>query len=105
MDENTRIALDVARLISQQIEAGQVSGVVRVGAVMTKAEQFRRLLEERVLVDELAVLTEDGPMCNCCYALWEYDADSCDVRPGSEWHHGDCWVVRVRAALNDDTTL
>lgn len=58
-----------------------------------------QLLAERVAFDEIAVLTEDGPMCHCCGALWEYDDDTPDVRPGTEWHNDGCWVLRARAAL------
>jgi hypothetical protein len=57
------------------------------------------LLTERVAIDEIAVPTEDGPMCLCCGAMWDYDDDSPDVKPGTEWHKDDCWVLRVRAVL------
>lgn len=64
-----------------------------------EAERRGALLTERVAIDNIAVPTEDGPMCCCCGAMWDYDDDTSDVKPGTEWHNDDCWVVRVRAEM------
>ncbi len=53
------------------------------------------LISERVEHDNVAVPTEDGPMCAMCGAEWEYDGDTPNVKPGTEWHQSDCWVVRA----------
>lgn len=64
-----------------------------------RAEQFKTLIEERVAINMIAVPTEDGPECIACGAAWEYDGETYDIQPGTEWHRENCWVVRVRAAL------
>lgn len=60
------------------------------------------LLAERVAIDMIAVPTEDGPVCACCGAGWEYDGDTPTVAPGTEWHEDTCWVIRARAGLAEE---
>lgn len=60
---------------------------------------LKALLQERVAIDNIAVGTEDGPMCGLCGATWKYEEDTTAVRDGTEWHKDNCWVVRVRAVI------
>ncbi len=58
------------------------------------------LISERVEIDNVAIPTEDGPMCGLCNAMWEYEDDTANVQPGTEWHEPDCWVVRALEVTN-----
>lgn len=67
--------------------------------------QLIELLKERVTIDNVAVPTEDGPMCGLCGAQWEYDGDTPEAQEDTMWHEDGCWVVRVARVLADEGIL
>lgn len=57
MDNNIRTALDIARQIAQQIEAGQTSGVVRAGT----EKPVKDTTDWEEVRDRIHLFGEDGP--------------------------------------------